>query len=294
MKKVVVVGSINMDFTIETERMPKIGETISGGNFVNAFGGKGLNQAIALSRQGASVTFIGAVGNDSNGKLCLDYLKENGVDYKGEILDNVSTGAAVITVCGGNNSIILNGGANMALTPEMIKRRESLFEEACMVVAQLEVPVETVVEAFKAAKRKNCLCVLNPAPAKKMPDELLSLTDIIVPNETEAEIITGISCDCEENFKRCSDKLCEMGVKSPIITLGEKGSMIKLDGEYYFQKSYPVKAVDTTAAGDSFIGSMCAMLAEGKSIKEAMDYGARVSSVTVSTRGAAESIPYKL
>lgn len=292
MSKILVVGSINMDLTIETERMLKLGETISGKNFKTLAGGKGANQAVAASRLGGDVKFLGAVGEDSYGKELLENLENENIKFEGSVLEGTTTGIAVITVCGGDNCIILDGGANMKITPDTVRAKRCLFEWADFVVFQLEIPLDTVLCGAKLARECGAKVVLNPAPAQNLPDEIYKNTDIIIPNETEAEIITGIAIKDKNDCEKAVSELRSRGVEQVIITLGDKGCVYNKESEIIFKDPIETTVVDTTAAGDSFIGSVCVALGNGKTIDEAADYATKVSSITVSRRGASVSIPY--
>ena len=291
MKNVLVVGSINMDLTIYTDKMPVLGETVTGTGFFSAFGGKGVNQAAALAKQGMNVKFIGAVGNDLNGEKCLKNLKDMGIEFLGKVIPDVSTGVASITVCNGNNCITLHEGANAFVNTDILESNHEAYEWADIVVMQLEIPVDTVVKSCKMAKQHNCIAVLNPAPVKELPYEIYKYTDIIIPNEHEAKSLTGIECNDE---KSCEEAVCELkkrGVKSIIITLGENGCAYTENGSIIFKKAYKAKAVDTTAAGDSFIGGLCSELENTDELAGAVDYASKVSAITVSKPGASDSIP---
>lgn len=292
MSRILVVGSINMDLTIETERMLKLGETISGKNFKTLAGGKGANQAVAASRLGGDVKFLGAVGEDSYGKELLENLENENIKFEGSVLEGTTTGIAVITVCGGDNCIILDGGANMKITPDTVRAKRCLFEWADFVVFQLEIPLDTVLCGAKLARECGAKVVLNPAPAQNLPDEIYKNTDIIIPNETEAEIITGIAIKDKNDCEKAVSELRSRGVEQVIITLGDKGCVYNKESEIIFKDPIETTVVDTTAAGDSFIGSVCVALGNGKTIDEAVDYATKVSSITVSRRGASVSIPY--
>ena len=291
MTKVLVVGSINVDYVIETERLPVLGETIVGGGFSMNFGGKGANQAVALARAGCEVTMLGAVGTDHPGELAIENLKSCGIDCSGVSRVEGPTGAAVITVCGGNNHIILDAGANGKVTPDYIAKREDLFRLADMIVMQYEIPMESIVFAAKLAKKHNKQVILNPAPAKAAPEELYTYVDLLIPNEFEAFGISGIEPTSRDNAVRVMEALHDCGCGNVIITLGAHGCAYTDDDAICYAGVYPVTAVDTTAAGDSFIGGLCAKLGEGSSMEEAVAYASAVSAITVSRRGAGVSIP---
>jgi ribokinase len=262
-----------------------------GGGFAMNFGGKGANQAVALAKAGCEVTMLGAVGTDHPGELAIENLKSCGIECSGVSRVEGPTGAAVITVCGGNNHIILDAGANGKVTPEYIAEREDLFRLADMIVMQYEIPMESIIFAAKLAKKHGKQVILNPAPAKSAPEELYTYVDLLIPNEFEAFGISGIEPTSRDNAVRAMEVLRACGCKNVMITLGAHGCAYTEDGEVKFAGIYPVKAVDTTAAGDSFIGGLCAKLGEGCTMGEAVAYASAVSALTVSRRGAGISIP---
>lgn len=287
--KIVVIGSINTDLVISTDRMPQVGETISGSGFATNCGGKGANQAVAAAKLGGDVTFIGAVGRDANGDIAIDNLKKSGIVTECIQRTEINTGVAVITVCGGDNSIILDCGANGLVTKEVIDKNMDVISEADAVIMQLEIPMDTVVYAARKAREKGVKVVLNPAPVTDLPKELLENTDIIVLNETETEFLTKIYPDTDENRKVCMDILKKFGVRQVIITLGGEGSIYNDGDEIKHQKAFEAKVVDTTAAGDTFIGAFC-MKTEGD-LADAVRYATAASAITVSRAGASGSIP---
>ena len=291
MTKVLVVGSINVDYVIGTDRLPVLGETIVGKGFSMNFGGKGANQAVALARAGCSVTMLGAVGEDHPGELALENLKACGIDTAGVSRVPGPTGAAVITVCGGNNHIILDEGANGRVTPAYIAEREDLFLWADTVVMQYEIPMESIVFAARLAKKHGKRVVLNPAPAKEAPEELYANVDLVIPNEFETLGITGIEPTNRGKAAEAVERLRALGCADVLITLGSHGCAYTEGEALCFAGIYPVKAVDSTAAGDSFIGGLTAKLGEGCTIHEAVAYAAAVSAITVSRPGAGISIP---
>ncbi|MBQ8525629.1 MAG: ribokinase [Clostridia bacterium] len=291
MKKILVIGSINMDITTVTSRMPKIGETIVGESFSTQPGGKGANQAVAIAKLGGNVKFFGALGNDLYGKRLAENLSSNNVEFCGVVIEDIPSGTAVITVVEGDNCIILNPGANDCVTPDMIKKNEKLFEEADYVLMQLEIPVESVLTAAKLAKAHGCTVIVNPAPYKELPGEIYDYIDMIVPNEHEAESMTGIYPEDEESCKKAIEALLSKGIKSAAVTLGSKGSVYSMNGSLVFTPAKKVKAVDTTAAGDTFIGGMLTYLSMDKTMEEAVKFGTAASAITVTRLGAADSIP---
>ena len=286
MKNILIIGSINIDLVINTDILPKLGETIHGRNFMTAYGGKGANQAVAVAKLYGKADMIGAVGSDEFGKLLKGNLEANHVETKGVKIADTNSGVAVITVCGGDNHIILDGGANDAVSPAWIDENLDLIKNADIVIFQLEIPMETIIYAAKKAKECGCKVLLNPAPAAKLPEELLAYTDIIIPNEHEAAIITG-----HENEVDALKALYDNGNRNVIVTLGSKGCIYNDGKEIKSQTPFKVKAVDSTAAGDSFIGGYCSALCERKTMEEAIRFATAVSAITVSRPGASVSIP---
>lgn len=291
MKNILVVGSINMDLTIHTKRIPAIGETITGDSFCVSPGGKGSNQAIAAARLGGKVKFLGAVGNDTYGTELLENLNKNSVDFQGKIIEDTSTGIAVITVCNGNNSIIIDKGANGKITSQYINEYEDLFEWADYVVMQAEIPEDVIIESAKIAKAHSAKVIFNPAPYNEFSDELYKYIDIIIPNETETELITNICPDNDENINKAVQMIQNKGISDVIITLGERGAAYSCGEEVKYVSAKKVKAVDTTAAGDCFIGAFTKELAYGKSKLEAIEYATKAASIAVSRYGASNSLP---
>ena len=288
---VLVVGSINVDYVIHTERLPKLGETIVGDSFSMNFGGKGANQAIAIAKSGCNVKMLGAVGNDQAGGMAIQNLEQFGVDTSSVLRVDAPTGAAVITVCGGDNHIILDIGANGFVTPKVIEDNKDLFDWADILVMQYEIPVESVIASAKIAKETGKTVILNPAPVKDVDAILYGYVDWIVPNEFEAELITKIKQETDEDAKSAMAKLREMGCKNAIVTLGKRGCAYHSGDDVKYAGVFDVKRVDTTSAGDSFIGGFCASLCAEKSIDDAIYYASAVSSITIGRAGASVSIP---
>ena len=278
-KKILIIGSINKDLVVTAPRFPKEGETILGSNFYTGNGGKGANQACAIGKLGGDVSMLGAVGDDSFGKDLCDALISNNVNTDNLIIkNNVSTGIAVITVTNyGANNIIVAQGANALITKDNIK--EELISLYDIIVMQLEIPLEIAEYAAYIAKKLGKTVVLNPSPAVKLSRDFLSYVDILIPNETEIDIIGGI------------DYAFECGVKNIILTLGANGcDFINKEGRKHFD-AYKVDVIDTTAAGDSFLGGIVRMIADNKSIEEAIIFATKVSNITVTRKGAIDSIP---
>lgn len=278
-KKILVIGSINKDLVITTPRFPKEGETILGNNFYTTNGGKGANQACAIGKLGGDVSMLGAVGNDNFAKDLSDALSSNNVNINNLLIkDNVSTGIAVITVTNdGANHIIVVQGANALITKDDVK--EDLISSFDIIVMQLEIPLEIAKYAASIAKKLGKTVVLNPSPAVKLDRDFLSCVDILIPNETEIDIIGGV------------DYVLECGVKNIILTLGADGcELITKQNRKHFD-AYKVNVVDTTAAGDSFLGGVVRMIADDKTIEEAIEFATKVSNITVTRKGAIDSIP---
>lgn len=287
-----------MDLVVKVNRMAKVGETILSEGYNKYSGGKGANQAVAASRLGANVHMIGKVGNDDNGDALLKQLAEDEVDIEYISVDNSNpTGMAVIIVDkDANNSIIVVPGANMKIESSDVQKAREVIIMSKLIVAQFETPFEATIEAFKIAKDNNVVTILNPAPAREIPDELLGLTDIIIPNETEAYELTKIKIDTENSIKAAAEKFLERGAKYAIITLGERGAALVSKEGFEIIKAVKVTALDTTAAGDSFIGALASKLCnyekiEFEKIKEAVIFANKVSSMVVQKSGAQASLP---
>lgn len=297
MNKVTVIGSINLDRTIRVKEMAKPGETIHASEVFSAGGGKGANQAVAAKRSGAKTAFIGAVGNDDAGKTMRELLGYEEIQLDGIAeLDKVATGQAYIVVDEkGENSIMIHAGANGKITPEHVVEHADLIKESDFVIAQFESDLASTIKAFEVAHQAGVKTILNPAPAMRtVPEELLKTTDVIAPNETETEILTGIKVVDEESMQKAADKLHALGIKVVLITIGSKGSFYSMDGQSGIVPAFKVKAVDTTAAGDTFIGALSTVLKpDFSNLVEAITYGNKASSLTVQRFGAQPSIPYK-
>lgn len=292
MKNILVVGSINMDMVINVDRVPNIGETISGNGFMTVPGGKGSNQAITAARLGGNVKMFGCVGNDAFGKELVTYLNNSNVDTSEIKVVETNTGIALITVYNGDNMIVLEKGANYMITPENIRSNVDLYRWADIVVMQLEIPWEAVMESAKVAKENGCTVLLNPAPVENFKSEILEYVDIIVPNEHEAGIILERENASKEEAKELVQIFAERKVQA-VVTLGGDGCVYYDNGEVYYQPAMKTKVVDTTAAGDSFIGAMCVAMCEGKPLNEAIKFATKVASIVVSKKGAGTSIPVR-
>lgn len=294
-ERIVVIGSCNTDMVINTERLPRPGETIIGGNFFMNAGGKGANQAVAAARLGGDVCFVAKVGNDHFGSHAIEQYKAEGIDVQQITIDSEQpSGVALIMVDNkGENCIAVASGANALLSPEDINRAEEAIDNGDIVLMQLETPMETVEYAASMAHSKGKKVILNPAPALPLPETLLKNLYMIIANETEAEFISGIRITDMESVCRAADIIGDKGVENVVITLGSKGAFIKENGAYHKVPALKVKAVDATAAGDTFCGALCVALAEQKGILEAVEFANRCAAITVTRMGAQSSLPYR-
>ncbi len=374
MRKICVIGSLNMDLVVKVDAMPKGGQTIIGSNFKEVPGGKGANQAVAMARLGGKVSMIGKVGNDGFGQTMINALKSDNVDTKYISLEDCATGVALITVDknaensivvapGANyevdktyidenleaiqnsdivvtqletpietingfgqtminalksdnvdtkyisladcatgvalitvdknaeNSIVVAPGANYEVDKTDIDENLEAIQNSDIVVTQLETPIETIKYALKKSKELNKYTILNPAPAVKLEDELIANVDLLTPNETELEILSGVEIECEEDILKAAKVMIDKGVKELIVTLGSKGSLYINKERSMFKKSYKVEAVDTTAAGDSYTGALTVAFSKGENIEEAMDFASKVGALSVMKEGAQSSLP---
>ncbi len=284
----VVIGSINMDLVVRAPRLPRLGETILGRDFRTFPGGKGANQAVAASRIGGTVRMVGRVGQDAFGEALLQTMANDGVDisYVSRDPDSAS-GVALITVEeGGDNAIVVAPGANGKLSPEDIHAAEKAFVGAQVAVLQLECPLDTVHEAIRLARRLGVRVALNPAPAQPLPDDLLQQVDVLIPNQSELLLLSG-----EQEVEAAMRRMLERGVKTLIVTLGEKGCLVAQGTERHPIVPFPVQAVDTTAAGDAFVGAFAVAWAEGKSLVEAARWGNAAGALAATRAGAQPSLP---
>lgn len=292
--RVIILGSINVDSIYQVERFPQPGETIAVKQKSYAPGGKGANQAVAAARSGAKVSFIGAVGADNDGQEMVNTLAENNVETSHVAVDpDNGTGSAVITLAdSGQNDIMVYGGANQALTVEQLNGLEEELDRTDFLVAQLETPQEVTLAAFKMAKQHQVITILNPAPAAELLAELPEYTDVIVPNETESALLTGIAVTDEQSLNQNATAFKRSGIQTTIITLGEQGVFYATAQGQGLIPAFKVKAVDTTAAGDTFIGALSSQLRPDLSnLDQALTYAQKASSLTVQGMGAMPSIP---
>ena len=297
MNKVSVLGSINIDVVVKVEDMPYVGQTIIGESLQHIPGGKGANQAVASKRLGSEVIMIGKTGMDDSGRNLINQLSNEGINTDYIFKDIASsTGTAIITVNNhGDNSIIVIPGANMTINESELNLARAGIKGCDVLIAQFETPIAITTNAFKFARDNNIITILNPAPAKAVPKELLRYTDIIIPNETEAAELCSLEKVTEENLEGVGKYFIEKGVKFAIITLGDKGAAIIGKEDFEIIPAIKVKAVDTTAAGDTFIGALASKLDRSNlsfsSIKEAVAFGNKASSIAVQRPGAQPSIP---
>lgn len=293
--KLVVLGSINADHILNINHFPQPGETVIGKQYTVAFGGKGANQAVAAGRSGADISFIACVGDDDIGERVRKQLASDQIDtHPVEAIKDATTGVALIFVnAEGENVIGIDAGANNAVTPEYLERYKQQVIEASALLMQLESPLDTVIAAAKIAKEHGTQVILNPAPACELPDELLSRVDIITPNETEAEKLTGINVDNNEDAARAAKALHDKGIATVIITLGSKGVWLSQNGEGKLVAGFRVKAVDTIAAGDTFNGALVTALLEGKQMDSAVRFAHAAAAIAVTRPGAQPSVPWR-
>ena len=292
MSDILVVGSLNADLVVRAPRFPQPGETISGEDLQIIPGGKGANQAVAAARQGSSVSMLGRVGNDSFGPVLIDNLKQNSVETSHVQLTPSATGTAIIVVDpSGQNSIVLSPGANGKVNPADVHAVS--FAGYRLLLLQQEIPIETVYAAAQRAKESGVRVLLNPAPARPLPDELISLPDFILPNETELSLLTDQPVHDITSAENAARTLLERGAQNVIVTLGANGALIVSRQQVTHVNTYKVEVVDTTAAGDAFIGGFASALLQNKSLEEAVRYGCACGALATTKFGAQPSLPTK-
>ncbi|MDY4479347.1 MAG: ribokinase [[Pasteurella] aerogenes] len=296
-KKLTVLGSINADHVISVAHFVKPGETLTGRDYHIAFGGKGANQAVAAARLGATVSFIACIGADDIGRNMKQAFAQDGIAVHSvvEIADE-TTGIAMIQVAdSGENSIVISAGANAALDEQIVAQFRDDITRADYLLMQLETPLSAVQKAAELAKAHDTFVILNPAPARPLSDEMLALVDMITPNETEAEILTGIAVTDEQSAAKAAQVFHQKGIHTVLITLGSKGVYVsqKEIGKGNIVAGFRVQAVDTTAAGDTFNGALVTALAEGKTLDDAIRFAHAAAAISVTRKGAQPSIPYR-
>jgi ribokinase len=293
--KLVVLGSINADHILNIEHFPQPGETVIGKQYKVAFGGKGANQAVAAGRSGADIAFIACVGADDIGERIRKQLATDRIDTQPiEAITDSTTGVALIFVNGeGENVIGIDAGANVAVTPDYLTRYQQKVVDADALLMQLESPLETVIAAAHLAKQHQTQVILNPAPARELPDELLAMIDMITPNETEAHRLTGIAVNNDDDAARAAQALHDKGIATVIITLGSRGVWLSENGRGKLVPGFKVKAVDTIAAGDTFNGALVTALLEGKMMADAVRFAHAAAAIAVTRPGAQPSVPWR-
>ncbi|WP_426766951.1 ribokinase [Erwinia aphidicola] len=293
--KLAVLGSINADHILNLAHFPRPGETVIGKQYQVAFGGKGANQAVAAGRSGADIAFIACVGDDDIGERIRQQLATDRIDIAPvEAVAGESTGVALIFVNGeGENTIGIHAGANAAVTPERVEKYRQVIAGADALLMQLESPLESVLAAARIAHQNQTKVILNPAPATELSDELLSLVDMITPNETEAQILTGVAVNSDEDAAQAAAVLHDKGIASVLITLGSRGVWLSEQGSGQRVAGFRVEAVDTIAAGDTFNGALIAALLEQRPMAEAVRFAHAAAAIAVTRRGAQPSVPWR-
>jgi ribokinase len=291
--RVTVVGSLNMDLVARAPRIPQPGETIIGDDFRTVPGGKGANQAVAAARLGAHVSMVGRVGRDAFADPLLNNLAAAGVDHTFVTQDpEAATGVALIVVDdAGQNSIVVASGANMRLSPADVEAAEVAIAAADALLLQLESPLETVTRAAEVARAHGVKVILNPAPARSLPGALLSLVDVLIPNESETALLTGMPVGDQAEAEAAATALRGLGVGTVILTLGERGALLAREEKTELFPAFDVTSVDTTAAGDAFVGGFAVALAEGQSLAEAVRWGNAAGALATTKLGAQPSLP---
>lgn len=292
--RITIVGSLNMDLVIRSPHIPQPGETIIGRDFQTIPGGKGANQAVATARLGGKVNMVGKVGNDAFADVLLNNLRNSGVnaDFV-QVDDNSATGVALIVVDdSGENIIVVASGANMQLSESDIMTAEQVISSSDVLLLQLEVPLPVVTRAAQIAQANGVKVILNPAPARQLPAELLKMVDILVPNESETELLTGLMLGSEVDLEKAAQNLFGSGVGSVVITLGGRGALyLDSDGEQEKVEAFQIKPVDTTAAGDAFMAGLAVTIGEGGSLSEAIRWGNAAGALAAMKFGAQTSLP---
>lgn len=289
---VTVVGSTNIDLIVRSPHLPRPGETVLGEDLLQAAGGKGANQAVAAARAGARVSLISRVGRDAFGSGLITGLADCGVDVSGVDSDERATGVALICVDHhGQNQIVVASGANEALAAHHIEALRGAIIDSKVLVAQLEIPIASVIAALSVASEAGVMTILNPAPVRSLPPFVVKMTDILVANEVEAEALVGQPIGTVPEVRRALAQLEKMGYTNAVITQGRRGAMWRAGGTHGRVRAYPVEAVDATAAGDTFVGYLAVAMAEGAELGEAVEWANQAAAITVTRRGARDAIP---
>ena len=295
MSDISVLGIFVADISFSGPKIPSVGETILGNKYNVGPGGKGCNQAIAIARLGGKVNFISKIGKDSYGELALNTLKKNNINIENIIQDEkLQTGVAGILIDknSGKNAINVIVGAPSSLKVSEIEKQINLIKSSKIFLTQLEVPKDVTLHCLKIAKENGCITILNPAPASEISNEFYNHIDYFTPNETEAEFYTGIKITNEQEAKQAAEKLLNLGIKKVIITLGEKGLFYTDGKEEIYLKASPVKAIDTTGAGDAFNGGLAFGLSKDKPINECLELANKVAGVSTTKLGAGDAMPF--
>ena len=294
MKPILVIGSSNTDMVIRVSELPRPGQTVAGDDFQIFGGGKGANQAIAARRAGAAVKFVAAIGDDDFGKSSLDTFAAEGIETSSiQVLGDTPSGVALIFVDdSGENCIGVAPGANGCLTPESLQSQQYAFDDAELLLIQLETPLDTVAAALQMANARDLPVILNPAPAQQLADSFLQGLYCITPNESEAELLSGITVTDQKSAIEAAEALRQQGVENVIVTMGSQGALLCNAEGTHFQSAEEVQVVDTTGAGDTFNGVLAARIASGTSLRSAMETAVRAATMSVQTAGAIASIPH--
>lgn len=287
---ILVIGSLNADLVVRSPRFPQPGETISGSDLLTIPGGKGANQAVAAARQNVNVAMVGRVGKDNFAPFLIENLNSNQVNTLHVAQDNVATGTAIIVVDeNGQNSIVLSPGANGKVDSQDVDSSP----DAKILLLQFEIPMDSVLYAAKRYKAKGTTVILNPAPARHIPDELLAAVDILVPNESELSLLTNMHVTDVKSAELAAKEILKHGVKTVIVTLGSKGALMVTSSQVTQVDTYKVNVVDTTAAGDAFIGGFASAILSEKSLEESVRYGCACGALATTKLGAQPSLPTK-
>lgn len=291
--RICVVGSSNIDLIAKVPRLPTLGETLVGHSFHLGYGGKGANQAVMAARLGAQVVMVTKIGRDVFGEGTLENYRQQGIDSAHVLFDDARfSGVAPIFVDDdGRNVIVIVPGANMGLTPDDVRRAQDAIRSAAVLICQLEIPVESTLEALRIGRAAGIRTILNPAPAAVLPDDLLALADYCVPNETEAELLTGLPVASIDDARAAARALLTRGPKTVVITLGERGALLADRESVSHYPAVGVPAVDSTGAGDAFVGSLAVFLAEGVALRQAVPRANAVAALSVTKIGTQVSFP---